>query len=80
MTCQEIYNNNNLRSAKIKGDEIYKSLKSLTNKISLLNALDVNINLDDYIKLKQDFDPFMQKLMSRYLEMKIIAITKLKEI
>lgn len=62
LTCQEIYNDNNLRSAKIKGDEIYKSLKSLTNKISLLNALDVNINLDDYIKLKQDFDPLYAKI------------------
>ena len=62
LTCQKIYSNNNLRSAKIKGDEISESLKNLTNKISLLNALNVNINLDRYIKLKQDFDPLYAKI------------------
>ena len=80
LTCQKIYSNNNLRSAKIQGDEISESLKNLTNKISLLNALNVNINLDRYIKLKQDFDPLYAKIDEEILEMKIIAIIKLKEI
>ena len=63
LTCQKIYSNSNLRSAKIQGDEISESLKNLTNKkTSLLNALNVNINLDRYIKLKQDFDPLYAKI------------------
>jgi glycerophosphoryl diester phosphodiesterase len=61
-TCQEIYINNNLRSAKTKGDQIRKSLKNISRKISLLSALNVNFNLDDYIKLKQDFDPLYAKI------------------
>jgi len=61
-TCQEIYRNNNLRSAKTKGDQIKKSFKSLSNKISLLSALYVDLNLDDYINLKQDFEPLYAKI------------------
>ena len=61
-TCRKMYIDQNYIEAKLKGDEVVELIKNLSNKKSLLAALNVEYNVYEYTNLVGEFEPLFASI------------------